>query len=88
MPVVPRVAADPLRAVVVPVVVRTAEEAEREVPGAAERATLVRPVEERRAVRETAVPEAVLPPARVSALLRPDAPPRETKLRVLRDASR
>ena len=87
MPVVPRVAADPLRVVVVPVV-RTAEEAEREVvPGAAERATLVRPVEER---RETPlpVPEAVLPPARVSALPRPVAPHRETKLRVLRDASR
>ena len=75
-----------LRVVVVPAV-RTADEAARDVPGAAERATLVRPVEER---RETPlpVPEAVLPPARVSALPRPGAPPRETKLRELRDASR
>ena len=90
MPVVPRVAAEPLRDAAVPVVPveRTAEEvAERETPGAAERVTLVRPVEER---RETLLPvaEAVLPPARVRPLPRPDAPPRETKLRVLWEASR
>ena len=46
----------------------------RETPE--ERATLVRPVEERRVA---VLPvEAVLPPARVRPLLRPDAPPRET----------
>ena len=77
---VPRVAADPLRAEVEPVV-RTAEEEERETPGVAERATLVRPVEERRL---TVVPE--VPPARVRPLRL--APPRETKLRELREASR
>ena len=76
-------AAEPLRAEVPEA--RVAVEAERDVPGAAARVTLVRPVEER---RETAEPEAVEPPARVRALLRPDAPPRETKLRVLREASR
>ena len=77
MPVVPRVAAEPLRDAAVPVVPveRTAEELpERETPGAAERVTLVRPVEER---RETLllVAEAVLPPARVRPLR--DEPPRE-----------
>ena len=73
---------EPLREVVVPVV-RTAEE---RVPGAAERETLVRPVEER---RETPVLPlvAVLPPARVRPL-RLEEPPRETRLRELRDASR
>ena len=86
VPEVPRVAAEPLRAEVEPVV-RTAEEAAREVPGAAERATLVRPVEERREALPVE-PETVLPPARVRPLPRPEAPPRETKLRVLRDASR
>ena len=74
--------AAPLREVVVPVV-RTVEV--REEPGAAERVTLVRPVER----RETPVPPPEAePPARVTALVRPDAPPREAKLRVLRDASR
>ena len=88
MPDVPREAAEPLRAEVVPVE-RVTDEAARDVPGAAERVTLVRPVLERRDVpRETAEPEAVEPPARVRPLLRPDAPPRETKLRVLREASR
>ena len=88
MPDVPREAAEPLRAEVVPVE-RFTVEAAREVPGAAVRATLVRPVLDRRDVpRETAEPEAVEPPARVRPLLRPDAPPRETKLRVLRGASR
>ena len=80
-------AAEPLRAEVPEA--RVAVEAERDVPGAAARVTLVRPVLERREVpREAAEPEAVEPPARVRALLRPDAPPRETKLRVLREASR
>ena len=76
-----------LRVVVDPAV-RTADEAARDVPGAAERVTLVRPVEERRGVRATVDPEAVEPPARVRPLPRPDAPPRDTRLRVLRDASR
>ena len=68
---------------------RDTVEAERAVPGAAERETLVRPVLERRDVpREAVEPVAVVPPARVRPLLRPDAPPRETKLRVLREASR
>ena len=71
-----------LRVVAAPVE-RAVVEAERDTPGAAERVTLVRPVVERRVVRE-----AVEPPARVRALPRPDEPPRETKLRVLRDASR
>ena len=84
---VPRVAAELLRDVVVPAE-RATDEAERAVPGAAERVTLVRPVEERRVVRATVEPVAVVPPARVRPLLRPDAPPRETKLRVLREASR
>ena len=83
----PREAAELLRDVVVPVV-RATDEAERAVPGAAERETLVRPVEGRRAVRVTADPLAVEPPARVRPLLRPDAPPRETRLRVLRETSR
>ena len=84
--VVPREAAEPR--VVVPVE-RDADEAERDVPGAAERETLVRPVLERRDVpREAAELEAVEPPARVRPLLRPEAPPREIKLRVLREASR
>lgn len=83
----PRDAAELLRDVVVPVV-RATDEAERAVPGAAERETLVRPVEARRVERATAEPLAVEPPARVRPLLRPDAPPRDTKLRVLRDASR
>ena len=87
MAVVPREAAELLRVVVVPVE-RATDEAERAVPGAAERETLVRPVEERRAVRATAELPVVEPPARVRPLLRPDAPPRETKLRVLREASR
>ena len=52
MAVVPREAAELLRVVVVPVE-RATDEAERAVPGAAERETLVKPVEERRAVRET-----------------------------------
>ena len=89
MPDVPREAAEPLRAEVVVPAERVTVEAERAVPGAAERETLVRPVLERRDVPLEAVePEAVEPPARVRPLLRPDAPPRETKLRVLREASR
>ena len=80
---VPREAAEPLRAEVP--VERATLEAERDVPGAAERATLVKPVEER---REPVEPEAEEPPARVRALLRPLAPPRDAKLRVLREASR
>ena len=62
----------PVRDTLVPVV-RTAVPL-RETPE--ERVTLVRPVEERRvAVLRVA---AVLPPARVRPLLRPEAPPRET----------
>lgn len=76
-----------LRVVAAPVE-RAVVAVERDTPGAAERVTLVRPVVERRVVREAEEPEAVEPPARVRALPRPDEPPRETKLRVLRDASR
>ena len=76
-----------LRVDVVPVE-RAEVEAERDTPGAAERVTLVRPVVERRVEREAVEPETEEPPARVRALPRPDEPPRETKLRVLRDASR
>ena len=81
---------EPLRAAVelprdVVPVERIAEELER-VPGAAERATLVRPVEERRATPLPRV-SVLLPPARVRPL-RLEAPPREAKLRELRDASR
>ena len=86
MPDVPREAAEPLRADVPEA--RVTGVVARDVPGAAERVTLVRPVLERRVVREAAEPVAVEPPARVRPLLRPDAPPRETKLRVLREASR
>ena len=86
VPELPREAADPLRAAVVPVE-RTAVEPARETPGAAVRATLVRPVEERRDAVRVPVEEAVLPPARVRAL-REDAPPRETRLRELREPSR
>ena len=83
----PRETVDPLRADVPEA--RVVVVAEREVPGAAERETLVRPVLERRDVpRETVEPEAAEPPARVRPLLRPEAPPRETKLRELREASR
>ena len=88
VPYVPelRVAADPLRVALVPVA-RTAEEPLREVPEAVLRATLVRPVEERRVAFVVPV-VAVLPPARVRPLLRADEPPRETKLRELREPSR
>ena len=84
LPEVPRVAEVPLRVAVV-AFVRTAVPL-RETPGAAVRLTLVRPVEERR-VALVLPPEAELPPARVRPL-RVDDPPREAKLRVLRDASR
>ena len=78
------VPAEPLRATVDPEV-GTEELAARVVPGAAERETLVRPVLER---RDVPVPvETVLPPLRVRPL-RLEPPPRETKLRVLRLASR
>lgn len=87
VPVVPREAAEPLRVTVDPVE-RTAEVPARVAPGAAERETLVRPVEDRRVARLVAVAAVLLPPARVRPLLRPEAPPRETKLRVLREASR
>ena len=91
VPEVPRVAAEPLRVTVEPVE-RTAEVPARVAPGAAERETLVRPVEDRRVARLPPV-VAVLPPARVRPLLRVrplprDAPPRETRLRVLREPSR
>ena len=76
-----------LRVVAAPVE-RAVVAVERDAPGAAERVTLVRPVVERRVEREAVEPEAEEPPARVRALPRPDEPPRETKLRVLRDASR
>ena len=77
MPDVPREAAEPLRADVPEA--RVTGVVARDVPGAAERETLVRPVLERRDVpRETVEPEAAEPPARVRPLLRPDAPPRET----------
>ena len=65
-----REAVDPLREVVP--VERTEEVAVRE-PGAAERETLVRPVEERRTA--PVLPLAKLPPARVRPLR--DEPPRE-----------
>ena len=77
---------EPLRAAEDPVV-RTEELAARVVPGAAERETLVRPVLERREPVTVLPVEAVLPPLRVRPL-RLEEPPRETKLRVLRLASR
>ena len=80
-----REAEEPVRDAVVPAE-RTAEPL-RVVPGAAERETLVRPVEERR-VAVVLPPEAELPPARVRPVLRPEPPPREVKLRELREASR
>ena len=84
-----RVAVEPLR-VAVPEL-RTEDDPER-VPGAAERETLVRPVEERRAAPVLPL-AAVLPPARVRPELRVDVPPRaepprEAKLRELREPSR
>ena len=85
LPEVPREAEEPVRDAVVPAE-RTAEPL-RVVPGAAERETLVRPVEERR-VAVVLPPEAELPPARVRPVLRPEPPPREVKLRELREASR
>ena len=83
-----RVVEEPPRATVEPVrdavpVLRTEDDPER-VPGV-ERETLVSPVEVRR-TRVLPLVE-VPPPARVMPLLRPEAPPRETKLRRLPDAS-
>ena len=80
---------EPLRAEVETVrdaelVLRAEDDPER-VPGV-ERETLVRPVEVRRTPVLPLV--VVLPLARVRPLLRPEAPPRETKLRRLLAASR
>lgn len=83
-----RVAAEPLR-VAVPVL-RTEDDPAR-VPVTEERETLVKPVEERREAPELP-PVAALPPARVRPELRVAAlraaPPREAKLRELREPSR
>ena len=77
---------------------RTAEEP-RDAPDV-ERATPVMPEERRAAEAPLREPESVVPPvrrltapaslraARETEAPRPDAPPRETKLRELRDASR
>ena len=80
-----REAADPLREVDVPVE-RTAEELLRDTPLGEVRETLVRPVEDRRVA--TLLPDAELPPLRVVRVRVLPEPPRETKLRELRLASR
>ena len=80
-----REAAEPLREVDVPVE-RTAEELLRDTPLGEVRETLVRPVEDRRVA--TLLPDAELPPLRVVRVRVLPEPPRETKLRELRLASR
>ena len=80
-----REAAEPVREADVPVE-RTAEEPLRVAPAAEVRDTLVRPVEDRRTAEP--LPETVLPPLRVARVTALPEPPRETKLRELRLASR
>ena len=86
-----RVVEEPVRAAVEPVrdavpELRTEADPPR-VPVAEVRETLVRPVEVRRPPLVLPLVD-VLPPARVRPELRPEAPPREAKLRELREPSR
>lgn len=78
-----RVAVEPVRDGVAEL--RTEADPVRE-PGVV-RETLVRPVELRRTPLVFPLVD-VLPPARVRPELRPEAPPREAKLRELREPSR
>ena len=85
MPLVLRETAEPLRDEDVPVE-RTAELPPRDTLEPEERATLVKPVEDRRVAVPVLLP-AVVPPRVARVRVLPE-PPRETKLRVLRLASR